>query len=101
MTVEDMAPAVSCPAKAGHPVNHRTREPARPRLKRRPVITGLPAFAGNDSGGHGASRVMPREGARLSGSILVDGVHGMDSSAFRAIRNVRDTERRPCHAAPE
>src|SRR5215470_11811149 len=35
---------------------------------------------------------MLREGARLSGSILVDEAHDMDSSAFRAFGRVRDTE---------
>jgi hypothetical protein len=39
--------------------------------------------------------------ARLSGSILIDMVHGMDSSAFRAFGRVRDTRRSPCHAASE
>jgi ketosteroid isomerase-like protein len=38
---------------------------------------------------------------RLSGSILVDKAHGMDPSAFRAFGRVRDTRRRPRHAASE
>jgi hypothetical protein len=44
---------------------------------------------------------MPARKARLSGSILVDAAHGMDSSVIRAFGRVRDTERNPRHAAPE
>lgn len=38
---------------------------------------------------------------RLSGLILVDEAHGMDSSVFLRFADVRDTGRNPRHAASE
>src|SRR5437660_5060676 len=39
------------PREGGASSNHRPCDPARPCVKRRSVITGLPAFAGNDREG--------------------------------------------------